>query len=133
MYTFTTEKFKPLVKEDEHGQLSQGQKLIAACLVSVISSPPSSLGLLIVLTICRRPAMTECSRPIRDSVHQLTAVSITINPTMGAKSHSSQARAAARLVVCSQRTAACPAKDGLVSQLRSALDLIKACLNCQHL
>jgi hypothetical protein len=33
VYTFTTDKFKPLVKEDEHGQLSQGQKLIAACLV----------------------------------------------------------------------------------------------------
>ncbi|GAA6034705.1 hypothetical protein JCM8097_001132 [Rhodosporidiobolus ruineniae] len=32
VYTFTTDKFKPLVKEDEHGQLSQGQKLIAACL-----------------------------------------------------------------------------------------------------
>lgn len=35
VYTFTTEKFKPLVKEDENGQLSQGQKLIAACLVSL--------------------------------------------------------------------------------------------------
>ncbi|GAA5897867.1 hypothetical protein JCM6882_005099 [Rhodosporidiobolus microsporus] len=32
VYTFTTDKFKPLVKEDENGQLSQGQKLIAACL-----------------------------------------------------------------------------------------------------
>ncbi|KAM0751808.1 SRF-TF-domain-containing protein [Meredithblackwellia eburnea MCA 4105] len=32
VYTFTTDKFKPLVKEDEHGNLSQGQKLIAACL-----------------------------------------------------------------------------------------------------
>lgn len=33
VYTFTTDKFKPLVKEDEHGQLSDGQRLIAACLV----------------------------------------------------------------------------------------------------
>ncbi|KPV73259.1 uncharacterized protein RHOBADRAFT_2195, partial [Rhodotorula graminis WP1] len=33
VYTFTTDKFKPLVKEDENGQLSAGQKLIAACLV----------------------------------------------------------------------------------------------------
>ncbi|GAA5926649.1 uncharacterized protein JCM15063_000331 [Sporobolomyces koalae] len=32
VYTFTTEKFKPLVKEDANGDLSQGQKLIAACL-----------------------------------------------------------------------------------------------------
>ncbi|GEM11156.1 minichromosome maintenance protein 1 [Rhodotorula toruloides] len=32
VYTFTTDKFKPLVKEDENGQLSAGQKLIAACL-----------------------------------------------------------------------------------------------------
>lgn len=35
VYTFTTEKFKPLVKEDENGQLSDGQRLIAACLVSL--------------------------------------------------------------------------------------------------
>lgn len=43
VYTFTTDKFKPLVKEDEHGQLSQGQKLIAACLVrrSAFSLPTS--------------------------------------------------------------------------------------------
>lgn len=34
VYTFTTDKFKPLVKEDASGQLSQGQRLIAACLVS---------------------------------------------------------------------------------------------------
>lgn len=33
VYTFTTDKFKPLVKEDANGELSQGQKLIAACLV----------------------------------------------------------------------------------------------------
>lgn len=33
MYTFTTEQFKPMVKEDEHGNLSAGQKLIASCLV----------------------------------------------------------------------------------------------------
>ncbi|KAM0788348.1 hypothetical protein ACM66B_001489 [Microbotryomycetes sp. NB124-2] len=32
VYTFTTDKFKPLVKEDENGQLSAGQKLIASCL-----------------------------------------------------------------------------------------------------
>lgn len=33
VYTFTTDKFKPLVKEDENGNLSAGQKLIASCLV----------------------------------------------------------------------------------------------------
>ncbi|KAL8280425.1 hypothetical protein RQP46_007073 [Phenoliferia psychrophenolica] len=46
VYTFTTDKFKPLVKEDEHGQLSQGQKLIAACLEAKEPSstpfPPTS-------------------------------------------------------------------------------------------
>ncbi|KDE03221.1 hypothetical protein MVLG_06278 [Microbotryum lychnidis-dioicae p1A1 Lamole] len=41
VYTFTTDKFKPLVKEDENGQLSQGQKLIAACLEAKdTGSPP---------------------------------------------------------------------------------------------
>ncbi|GAA5872624.1 hypothetical protein JCM1840_004857 [Sporobolomyces johnsonii] len=39
VYTFTTDKFKPLVKEDENGQLSQGQKLIAACLEAREGSP----------------------------------------------------------------------------------------------
>ncbi|BGP20247.1 hypothetical protein JCM10213_008956 [Rhodosporidiobolus nylandii] len=39
VYTFTTDKFKPLVKEDENGQLSQGQKLIAACLEAKDGSP----------------------------------------------------------------------------------------------
>lgn len=37
VYTFTTDKFKPLVKEDEFGNLSQGQKLIAACLVRLFA------------------------------------------------------------------------------------------------
>lgn len=37
VYTFTTDQFKPLVKEDEFGNLSQGQKLIAACLVRLSS------------------------------------------------------------------------------------------------
>ncbi|KAK4058372.1 hypothetical protein OIO90_000530 [Microbotryomycetes sp. JL221] len=32
VYTFTTDKFKPMVKEDDNGQLSAGQKLIASCL-----------------------------------------------------------------------------------------------------
>lgn len=41
VYTFTTDKFKPLVKEDENGQLSQGQKLIAACLVRPFSPLPA--------------------------------------------------------------------------------------------
>ncbi|GAA5830093.1 hypothetical protein JCM11251_006871 [Rhodosporidiobolus azoricus] len=39
VYTFTTDKFKPLVKEDENGQLSQGQKLIAACLEAKDGAP----------------------------------------------------------------------------------------------
>ncbi|GJN94522.1 hypothetical protein Rhopal_007605-T1 [Rhodotorula paludigena] len=39
VYTFTTDKFKPLVKEDENGQLSAGQKLIAACLEAKDGSP----------------------------------------------------------------------------------------------
>ncbi|GAA5870708.1 hypothetical protein JCM8547_005035 [Rhodosporidiobolus lusitaniae] len=39
VYTFTTDKFKPLVKEDENGQLSQGQKLIAACLEAKDGQP----------------------------------------------------------------------------------------------
>ncbi|KAK4702966.1 hypothetical protein P7C70_g3255, partial [Phenoliferia sp. Uapishka_3] len=46
VYTFTTDKFKPLVKEDDNGQLSQGQKLIAACLEakdpSATTYPPTS-------------------------------------------------------------------------------------------
>ncbi|SCV67728.1 BQ2448_5339 [Microbotryum intermedium] len=40
VYTFTTDKFKPLVKEDDNGQLSQGQKLIAACLEAKESGSP---------------------------------------------------------------------------------------------
>ncbi|GAA6015707.1 hypothetical protein JCM11491_002453 [Sporobolomyces phaffii] len=39
VYTFTTDKFKPLVKEDANGELSQGQKLIAACLEGKESMP----------------------------------------------------------------------------------------------
>ncbi|GAA6024644.1 hypothetical protein JCM10207_003911 [Rhodosporidiobolus poonsookiae] len=41
VYTFTTDKFKPLVKEDENGQLSQGQKLIAACLEAKDGNSPN--------------------------------------------------------------------------------------------
>ncbi|GAA5939621.1 hypothetical protein JCM3775_002069 [Rhodotorula graminis] len=42
VYTFTTDKFKPLVKEDENGQLSAGQKLIAACLEAKDGQPDLS-------------------------------------------------------------------------------------------
>ena len=77
VYTFTTDKFKPLVKEDENGQLSAGQKLIAACLVRP-SSPPrsaSSSAPRLTLPPLLRPQEAKDGQPDLSAAYQSAASS----------------------------------------------------------
>jgi len=77
VYTFTTDKFKPLVKEDENGQLSAGQKLIAACLVRPCSPPRSASSSAPRLTLppLLRPQEAKDGQPDLSAAYQSAASS----------------------------------------------------------
>lgn len=108
VYTFTTDKFKPLVKEDENGQLSQGQKLIAACLVRHFFFSPPWFTPLLSTDFDFRPCRKRKKPPRNRRTPQLPPLAPS-KPTprsTAAKSHSRPTPVPQRLVP-SPRTAVC--------------------------